>query len=100
MCSQGPRGDYIKEGNWKRQPLTEISVLAILVHELERPGRITSLVQKLRLLFFDVVACFVLFYLPMLNLSFHLKTTERQLRNVFLPQSAAPEVKASTSETS
>lgn len=64
MCSQGPRGDYIKEGNWKRQPLTETSVLAILVHELERPGRITSLVQKLRLLFFDVVACFVLFYLP------------------------------------
>lgn len=38
----------------------ETSVLVILVHELERLGEIISLVQKLRLLFFDVV-CFVLF---------------------------------------
>lgn len=71
----------------------ETSVLAILVHELEKPGRIAFLVQKLKLLFFDVVGCFVLFCLPMLNLSFYLKTTEKQLRNVVLHQSTTPEVK-------
>lgn len=70
----------------------ETSVLVILVHELERLGKITFLVQKLRLLFFNVV-CFVLFCLPMLNLSFYLKITEKQLRNVVLHQSATPEVK-------
>lgn len=62
----------------------ETSVLAILVHELKRLGRITFLVQKLRLLFFDVVCLFCFVCLPMLNLSFYLKTTEKQLRNVVL----------------